>query len=140
MASLPHSAGAGETPSARTDAVTALLLLVGAASLITGAWLFLAPGSFYDVIATYPPQNDHFLRDVGSFQVALGAAAVYGARRASWRAPMLAILALQYALHTVSHLINIDDTDPQSLGAVNFALLLGVTVLLTAFFVKEQGR
>ena len=140
MASLPHSATRRERERDRTDAATALLLVVGAASLITGAWLFLAPGSFYDVIATYPPRNDHFLRDVGSFNVALGAAAIYGARRASWRAPMLGILALQYGLHTISHLINIDDTDPKSLGVVNFVLLLVVTVVLAAFFVRERER
>lgn len=140
MASLPHSTPRREHERDRTDAATALLLVVGAASLLTGAWLFLAPGSFYDAIATYPPRNDHFLRDTGSFNVALGAAAIYGARRASWRAPMLGILVLQYGLHTISHLINIDDTDPKSLGVVNFVLLLAVTIVLAVSFVRERER
>ena len=138
MASLPHTARPREHE--RTDLAAAVLLITGGVSLLTGVWLFLAPGSFYDVIATYPPRNDHFLRDIGSFNVALGAAAVYGARRATWRAPMLAILALQYGLHTISHVINIDDTDPAALGAVSFALLLAATVLLVAVFVRERGR
>jgi hypothetical protein len=127
-------------PGERVDLVAMVLLAVGAATLLTGAWLFLAPGSFYDVIATYPPRNDHFLRDLGSFNVALGAAAIYGARRSTWRTPMLGVLTLQNGLHTISHLINIDDTDPQALGVVNFVLLAALTALLAALFVRERAR
>jgi hypothetical protein len=37
----------------------------------------------------------------------------------SWRAPVLAILAVAFALHTISHLIDIGDTEPASLGVTN---------------------
>lgn len=135
---MATSASTGARTAAGTDLVAAVLLATGAAALLTGVWAFLSPGSFYDVIATYPPRNDHFLRDVGSFNVALGAAAVYGARRAAWRAPMLGILAVQYALHTISHLINVDDADPKGLGVGTFVLLLAVTIALAALFAKEH--
>lgn len=125
--------------SHRPDLVAAALLLFGVFSLLTGAWLFLDPGGFYDVIATYPPRNDHFLRDIGSFDVALGAAALYGARRPGWRAPMLGVLALQYGLHTISHLIDIHGTDPRALGVANFGALLAATLLLVGLFAKERA-
>ena len=124
----------------RADVVTLVLLLVGASQVLTGVWVLADPGSFYDVIATYEPRNDHFLRDVGSWNVALGLAALYGARRASWRAPMLGILAVQFGLHSVSHLIDIGDADPEALGVFNFVLLAGTTVLLAALFARERSR
>ena len=135
MATVPHAAR-----RERTDVVAAALIAAGATSVLFGLWAFLSPGSFYDVIAAYPPRNDHFLRDIGSFEVGLGAAALYGARRAAWRTPMLGIVAVQYALHAISHLIDVDATDPKALGVVNFVLLTTAAVALAALFVREHGR
>jgi predicted anti-sigma-YlaC factor YlaD len=124
----------------RTDVVTVALLLVGATQLLTGVWLMVDPGSFYDAIATYPPRNDHFLRDIGSWNVALGLAALIAWRRPSWRVPMLGVLTVNYGLHAVSHLINVDDAEPESLGVVNLVLLAGATVLLAALFAREARK
>ena len=124
----------------RTDIVAIALLVAGATQVLTGVWLLLDPGGFYDAVATYPPRNDHFLRDLGSWNVALGAAAIYGARRPAWRTPMLGLLALQYALHTVSHVIDVDDTDPESLGVVNLVAIAAGAVLLGGLFLRERGR
>jgi predicted anti-sigma-YlaC factor YlaD len=124
----------------RTDAVDVALLIVAATQLGLGALAFLAPGAFYDAIASYPPENAHFLKDVGSWQVALGAAALYAVRRPAWRAPMLGILAIQYTLHAISHLIDVDVPDPAWQGT--FALVtqaLGA-VVLAALFLKERAR
>jgi hypothetical protein len=41
---------------------------VGAAGLLlvaTGLWAFAAPRSFFEVVATYPPFNEHLLHDIG---------------------------------------------------------------------------
>ena len=114
------------------------MLVFGGITLLTGVWAFLSPGTFYDAVAAFPPRNDHFLRDIGAFQTALGLAALYGARRAAWRAPMLGILAVMYGLHTISHLINIDDAESDALGVVEFVLLAGGTALLAGLCVREQ--
>ena len=46
---------------------------VGLFWLGSGAWAFLAPRSFYDRAAPFPPYNVHFVHDIGAFMVGLGA-------------------------------------------------------------------
>src|SRR4051812_35730017 len=90
---------AASTVRAQTrDPTRILLLVVAAAQILPGLFAFLAPAGFYDALAPYPPENHHILRDVGSWQIALGIAAIAAARRPSWRVPMLAILTVQYGL------------------------------------------
>ncbi len=125
---------------ARADLVTVVLVVVGVTQLATGLLAFVAPGAFYDLAAGYPPENHHFLRDLGSWNTALGALTLFGARRADWRTPLLGFLALQYVLHTVSHVIDVGDSDPAWQGP--FAVItqgLGA-VVLSALLVRERGR
>lgn len=125
---------------ARTDAVTVVLLLAGASQVAIGAFAFLAPGAFYDAIAAYPPENHHFLMDVGSWQVALGATALYGARRAEWRVPLLALLALQYGLHGISHAIDVDLAEEAWQGWSALVVQVAATVVLAGLFLRERAR
>ena len=120
--------------------VPAVLLVVGISQLVIGVWAFVAPGSFYDVIATYPPQNDHFLKDIGSWNVALGAAAVYAARKPSWHVGMLGVLTLQYVLHGISHAIDIDVADSDAMGVFATVLQFATAALLAALFLRERAR
>jgi hypothetical protein len=39
----------------------------------TGLWALAAPRSFFEVVATYPPFNEHLLHDIGAFNLGLGA-------------------------------------------------------------------
>lgn len=125
---------------ARADVVTAVLVVVGASQVLTGVIAFFAPDTFYDIVASYPPMNEHFLMDVGSWQIVLGALAVFGARRADWRAPLLGFLALQYALHLVPHLIHFDDAEKAGHAWFAAIALGATTVLLGALFLRERSR
>ena len=128
------SAGA----SARATDLTWLVLgVAGITLLVPGLLAFFAPGAFYDAVAPFPPQNDHILRDVGTFQVALGLAALLAIRRPAMRVPMLGVLTLQFALHAISHLIDVGDSDPSYVGPVELALLAAGTIVLGGLFVKE---
>jgi uncharacterized membrane protein len=49
-------------------------LLGGLFFLVVGAWAFVHPPSFSDVVPPFPPLNVHYLRDAGAFQIGLGAA------------------------------------------------------------------
>lgn len=120
--------------------VPAVLLVAGLSQLLLGAWAFLLPGSFYDAIASYPPQNDHFLKDVGSWQVALGAAAVIAVRTPSWRTGMLGVLAVQYGLHAISHAIDLDQADSDAVGVATLVALIAAAVVLAGLFLRERGR
>lgn len=42
--------------------------------LVGGAWALLAPHSFFEVVARYPPYNEHLFHDLGAFQLGLAAA------------------------------------------------------------------
>jgi hypothetical protein len=126
--------------TARADVVTIVIAIVGVSQILTGLVAFLLPGTFYDVVAGYPPYNEHFLMDVGSWQIALGALAVYGARRPDWRVGLLGLLALQYVLHLIPHLIHFDDAETS--GQAWFATIaLGATAaLLIVLLVRERAR
>lgn len=122
----------------RADLTTTVLLVVAAAQLLPGLLAFLAPGAFYDLLAPYPPENAHLSKDLGAWQIALGAAALIAARRPDWRVPMLGVLALQYGLHTVSHAIDADVSDPAWNGPAVLALQAVATAVLLALLVKER--
>ena len=117
-----------------------VLTIVGVTQIASGVLAFVAPGAFYDLVAGYPPENHHFLKDVGSWNVALGGLALYGARRADWRVPLLGFLAVQYVLHTISHVIDAGDSDPG--WHSTFALITQglAAVVLIALFLRERSR
>ena len=108
----------------------ALLIAFAVGQLVLGLLLWLTPGFFFDEIGPYPPRNDHYMADVATFYLALGAASLVSVSRPSWRVPVLALALIQYALHSLNHLIDIDNAETSWLGPANFVSLLLTTVLL----------
>src|SRR5918992_191798 len=108
----------------------ALLAVFAAVQVVTGALLWLAPGFFHDEIGPYGARNDHYMGDLATWYLALGAAAFVAVRRTSWRVPVLALAFIQYALHSINHLIDVGDADPGWLGPANLVSLLLATLLL----------
>ena len=98
--------------------------------LLIGVLLWAAPGFFYDHVGKFGARSDHFMGDLATFYLALAAATFVAARRPAWRVPVLAVLVLQGALHSINHLIDIGNADPGWLGPFNFISLLAATVLL----------
>jgi hypothetical protein len=107
-----------------------LLALFGAVQLALGLLLWITPGFFFDEIGPYGVRNDHYMGDLATWYLALGAGALVAVRRPGWRVPVLALAFIQYALHSVNHLIDIGEADQEWLGPVNFASLVLTTVLL----------
>jgi len=118
--------------------VKALLALFGVAQIVLGLLLWLTPGFFFDEIGPYGVRNDHYMGDVASWYLALGAIALVAVRRASWRLPLLALAFLQYALHSLNHLIDVGGADPEWLGPANLASLLLTCVLLGWMITAER--
>jgi hypothetical protein len=122
------------------------LLAVGAAHVGAGVVMLFAPGPFYDGLATFPPRNDHFTRDLATFYVALGVGFAIAAGRPGWRAPVLVVAGIEYALHLANHLYDLGYPDVAWVGPVTTALLAGalglLAVLAFALFrrPREDGR
>ena len=106
------------------------LVLLAAVSLLIGLYMAIAPSSFVDKVAPFGAGADHhFLRDLATYQIAVGVALLLAVRRVSWRIPVLFLSLLQGVLHTINHLIDIGDTDPGWLGPFDFVSLLLLTVI-----------
>ena len=118
----------------------ALLAAFAAAQLLLGALLWLTPGFFFDEIGPYGVRNDHYMGDLASWYLALGAAALVAVKRPGWRLPVLALAFLQNTLHAVNHVIDVGEADPEWLGPANLASLVVVSLLLAWMVNAERER
>jgi hypothetical protein len=107
-----------------------LLLVFALTQLLLGLLLWLTPGFFFESIGPYGARNDHYMGDLASWYLALGAVALLAVRRESWRIPVLALAFAQYALHSLNHLIDVGEADPSWLGPANLVSLVLTTLLL----------
>jgi hypothetical protein len=108
----------------------ALLAVFGSVQLVLGLLLWLTPGFFFDEIGPYGVRNDHYMGDLATWYIALGAATLVAVRDARWRAPVLAVALLQNTLHVVNHAIDVGNADPEWLGPANLVSLTLTSVLL----------
>ena len=122
-----------------TSAMRWLLLVFALIQLVLGLLLWLTPGFFFESIGPYGTRNDHYMGDLAGWYLALGAVALVALRRASWRIPVLTLAFVQYALHSVNHLIDVGEADPSWLGPANLASLV-LTTLLLAWMLRPSGE
>jgi hypothetical protein len=75
-----------------------------------GLWAMAAPESFFDVLGPFPPYNQHFVQDVGAFQIGLGAVLLIAgfASHADVLAAALLGVGIGSVAHAVSHVLGID--------------------------------
>jgi hypothetical protein len=111
-------------------ALPALAGGAGALFLFLGLWPLLDPMNFYEEVADFPPYNEHFLHDVGAFQVGLGATLVFAL---IWRKDALLVAlagtGIAAALHAWAHFADEDlggsSSDTFLLTVLAIALLAG---------------
>jgi hypothetical protein len=116
-----------------------IFVAVGAVHLAVGLVMLFAPGLFYEGLATFPPRNDHYTRDLGTFYVALGVAFAAAARRPPWRGAVLLLAVVEYALHTADHVYDIGRPPEDWVGPVTAALVAAGLILL-AVLAYAVGR
>jgi hypothetical protein len=126
LASTTEQSRLGARPEAIVVGIAAFAFL----ELVLAAFMAFYPHSFYTAIGPFGAFNVHYLRDVASFEGALGVALAVSLRRPSWRVPVLALTTIQFALHSVNHLIDIDGADPAWTGYFDFLSLTASTALL----------
>jgi len=93
-------------------------------------FMAVAPHAFYTAIGPFGVFNPHYLRDVASFEGAIGLALLIALRRPAWRAPVLALTTFQFALHSGNHLVDIAGAHPAWAGYFDFLSLASATLLL----------
>jgi hypothetical protein len=102
--------------------------LAAAIYLVFGVWALVAPRSFFDQIATYPPYNKHFVHDLGAFQVGIGVAALTGLWARDALVAGLAGAAAGSVGHAISHLVDEElgghDIDPYATVALAVVLVV----------------
>lgn len=105
------------------------LLAVGAAELLLGLVMALAPRTFQADVGPFGAENPHYVRDLATWTLALGAVTLLAARRRSWRVPVLALTLVQSALHALNHAWDVGQADPGWAGPANLVALLAATAL-----------
>lgn len=118
-----------------TDRLKPLLAILGAYQLALGTFMVVAPGTFFEKVGPYGVQNDHYTRDAATFTLALGLVLLIAAWRPGWRVAAIAGALFQYVLHSINHLVDIGEAEPERLGPTNFVLLALGAALLGWMFV-----
>lgn len=128
---------ASEQLSATASRRSASVITVGIAAFAViqlGLALLMAvsPHGFYTAVGPFGAYNGHYIRDLATYYAATGIGLLLAIRHTSWRVPMLALMTIQYALHSVNHLIDIGKAHPAWNGYFDF-FSLAVAALLLAW-------
>lgn len=99
--------------------------LAGAFLLAVGVWAMVAPESFFDALASFDPYNQHFVQDLGAFQLGLGAVLVLAARLDGLSAALFGV-GVGMAAHVVSHVLGLDLGGNPTVDIPFFAVLAGL--------------
>jgi len=129
-----------ERADVRTEVLIAGLVLLALYNLGLALFMVVSPHSFFTSIGPFGDYNRHYLGDLATYGAAIGAGCAVALRRASWRVPVLAISTLQFALHTINHLVDIDAAHPAWTGYFDFFSLLVTTLTLAWLTVLALGR
>src|SRR5687767_2124837 len=82
----------------------ALTVLAAVFFIAFGLWAFLDARAFFDEVATFEPYNEHFVHDIGAFQIGIGAMlAVALWRRTDAIFAALAGAGIGSAFHAAAH-------------------------------------
>ena len=109
-----------------------ILLVVAVYHLVLGAFMFFAPGAFYDSLGKFPPENHHYIKDTSTFYIAFGVGVFIAVRRRSWRVPLLLVMTVEYAIHAINHLVDVGEASSDFTGWFDFFAIALVTLILAA--------
>ena len=106
-------------------------IAAGVGFIALGVWAMVDPRSFFEALATFEPYNQHFVQDIGAFEVGLGMVLLLAGVpfRADGLTVALAGVGVGAALHAVSHIVGRDLGGAPEREIPGFA---GIGVLLLA--------
>lgn len=110
--------------------VAIILALAGTSMVAAGIWAGMAPRSFARFVEF--PYHEHFLHDLGAFQLGIGATLLLAL---AWRDAATVALAgflVANTLHALSHAIDLElggrASDPYTIGAVSLLAAAALVV------------
>jgi hypothetical protein len=115
---------------ASAEALKVGLVLFAVYHLGLAAFMAIAPHAFFKDIGPFEALNRHYIRDTATFTAALGFGFVVALHRPSWRVPVLGVTTVQFALHSLNHLIDAHKAHPEWTGWFDFVSLMASTLLL----------
>jgi hypothetical protein len=127
------------SPAAAEGLIVAGLIAFAAVHFALAIFMAVAPHQFYTAIGPFGARNDHFVRDLATYNAALGAGLAVSVRRPGWRIPVLAVTTIQFGLHSVNHLVDIGDAHPSWVGYFDFFALAAATLQL-AYLLRIAAR
>jgi hypothetical protein len=106
--------------------VVAIVSGIGFVAL--GVWAMADPHSFFEAVARFEPYNQHFLQDVGAFQVGLGLVLLLAGLSSRADGLTVALIGVGAAatLHTVSHIVGRDLGGVPNRDIPTFALIAAI--------------
>jgi hypothetical protein len=135
MSATPLRAGTQRAAAPPPASPPATIVTAGVAAfavyhLLVGAFMAIAPHAFYTDVGPFGVANPHYIRDVASYNGALAFAFAMAVRRPAWRVPVLALTTVQFVLHSINHLVDINRAHPAWNGYFDFFSLATLSVLL----------
>jgi len=130
MSTLSPASRSGAAAGAAPRLLDLGIAVFAVVYLAEALFMAVSPHAFYKSIGGFDSYNPHYLRDVASFSAALGVGLAVSLGRPSWKVPMLAVATLQYGLHSINHLFDIDAANPRWTGYFDFFSLALATLLL----------
>jgi hypothetical protein len=68
--------------------------------------------------------NRHYIRDLATYNAAIGVTLALAIKRHSWRVPLLALCTLQFGLHSINHIVDVNDAHPAWIGYLDVVTLV----------------
>jgi hypothetical protein len=81
-------------------------LIAGISFVVLGLVALVSPRWFFENLGNYPPFNEHFIHDIGSFDLGIGAGLLAALRVASGLSAALVAAAVGSSAHAVAHIMD----------------------------------
>jgi hypothetical protein len=121
------------------QSLRAVLAVIAAYHVVTGALALFAPDTFFDVIGHYGVENSHYVGDVGAFTLAFGVALALAVTRPAWRAPILWLGALWYGFHAFNHAFDTGEARSDARGWTD-TILIALGAVASAWLARVSER
>jgi hypothetical protein len=115
-------------------------IALGLFTLVLGLWAFLAPHSFYNQIAPWPPYNEHLFHDVGSFQAGIGATLIIAAFVSDALLVALSGAAVGSVIHAISHIIDSGTGGGRRTDPAALSILAALVVIAAVLRWRDVSR